>query len=215
MVNQSTILIVEDNDYNLQIAVELLKREGYRTLEAQDVDTGIMLARQQHPDLILMDMYLPFKDGYEATRIIKADPQTRDIPVVAFTALAMPDDCRRAQAAGCVGVISKPIVVDTFAQTVESYLDGSLSVQTPQQQMMGPKDTVDSDFQRQFSKLSHDLQGPLRKIRQFCGFIQSSDEADMSLENRQFVAGIERSVRQMEDSLESFLETTKPSSPLG
>lgn len=214
-MSQPTILIIEDNDYNLQIAVELLERAGYRTLEAKDVDTGILFARQSHPDLILMDMYLPIKDGYEATRILKADPQTRDIPVVAFTALAMPEDCRRAQSAGCIGVISKPIVVDTFAQTVESYLNHPLPVQAPQQQALGPQEIENSDFQRQFSRLSHDLQGPLRKIRQFCDFIQSSGEADISPENRQFVAGIERATRQMQGSLESFLETTKPRSPSG
>lgn len=189
-----TILIIEDNEDNLIIAREILSRAGYRVLVARDGDAGLGLACNHRPDLILMDMYLPGKDGYETTRLLKSEMITQDITVVAFTALAMAADRQRAKAAGCAGVIIKPIDVDTFAQTVASYLDPKT---TFRREMNQPEPmTALAEFRDQL-RLSHDLQAPLRKIQQSCEFMRQSALQDMSEENRRLLGIIERSSHQM------------------
>lgn len=119
---QETILIIEDNQLNLDMARDLLERAGFQTLEAEDADIGIRLAKEKQPNLILMDMHLPILNGYEASKILKTDPKTRNIPIVGFTALAMEEDQKRAIEHGCMGVIAKPIDVDRFAEMVAAYL---------------------------------------------------------------------------------------------
>lgn len=115
---KGTILIIEDNPLNLDMAQDLLEYAGFETLQAEDAETGIQLAKRHQPDLILLDLHLPIISGYDACKIMKADPQIRDIPVVAFTALAMESDHQQALSCGCTGIINKPINVDEFAETV-------------------------------------------------------------------------------------------------
>lgn len=119
---KETILIIEDNQLNLDMARDLLERAGFLTLEAEDADKGIRLAKEKQPNLILMDMHLPILNGYEASKILKADLKTQDIPIVGFTALAMKEDEKKAIEYGCMGVIAKPINVDRFAEMVAAYL---------------------------------------------------------------------------------------------
>jgi signal transduction histidine kinase len=118
-----TVLIIEDNLPNLMMAKELLEVAGYQTLEAEEAEKGMALARQYQPDLILMDMHLPICNGYEASRLLKCDPQTQDITIVAFTAMAMEDEKEKALRHGCSGVISKPIDVDHFAETIAGFIN--------------------------------------------------------------------------------------------
>ena len=103
------ILVVEDNRANLRLVRDVLERAGYLVLSAQDADAGIALARSERPDLVLMDIQLPGKDGLTATRLLKGDPATRDIPVVAVTAQAMRGDRERFLAAGFDHYVDKPI----------------------------------------------------------------------------------------------------------
>ncbi|MBC8072505.1 MAG: response regulator [Deltaproteobacteria bacterium] len=103
------ILVVEDNPTNMSLATVVLERAGYAVLEARDAETALRLARELQPDLILMDIQLPKMDGLEATGLLKQDPVTRDIPVIALTALAMKGDEERIRAAGCDGYIAKPM----------------------------------------------------------------------------------------------------------
>lgn len=103
------ILVIEDNPINMKLAVLLLQKEGHDVLQAVDAEDGIRLAREQLPQLILMDMQLPGMDGLAATRLLKADAATRDIRIVALTALAMTGDRERVATAGCDGYIPKPI----------------------------------------------------------------------------------------------------------
>lgn len=124
MASKGTILIIEDNRLNLDMVKDLLEMAEYQTLEAEEAVTGMELAKEHQPDLILMDMHLPIMDGYEATRKLKADPKTQAIPVVAFTALAMEDEQKKALAVGSIGIICKPFDAKTFAKTVESFLSG-------------------------------------------------------------------------------------------
>lgn len=120
--SKGTVLVVEDNLLNLDMACDLLESYGFRTLRAEDATAGIHVAKEHIPDLILMDLHLPQIDGFLATQMIKQDADLKDIPVIAFTALAMRGDREKALAAGCNGYISKPIDINHFAETVESFL---------------------------------------------------------------------------------------------
>ena len=105
----ASILVVEDNVTNLRLAALLLETAGHTVLSATDAECGVALARAAVPDLILMDIQLPGMDGLAATTLLKRDPATAAIPVIALTALAMKEDHARSMQAGCDGYISKPL----------------------------------------------------------------------------------------------------------
>lgn len=117
------ILVIEDNPDNMLLTVMLLETVGHTVLSAVDAEAGLATARAEPLDLVLMDIQLPGMDGLEATIILKADPLTRAIPVLALTALAMKGDEERIRAAGCDGYIAKPIGIQDFLATVAARLD--------------------------------------------------------------------------------------------
>jgi len=121
-MEEKSVLVIEDNEMNMKLARSLLRIGKYNTLEATDAETGIQLAREHQPDLILMDIQLPGMDGLNATQIIKGDPALNTIPVVAFTSYAMEGDKQKAIEAGCSGYITKPIDTKSFLQTLGHYL---------------------------------------------------------------------------------------------
>jgi two-component system cell cycle response regulator DivK len=121
----ATILVVEDNAANMKLAVFLLQNAGYNVLSAPDAETGLTLARDERPDLILMDIQLPGMDGLAATGILKQDEATRAIPVIALTALAMKGDEARIRAAGCAAYIAKPMGYHEMLATVAAQLSGT------------------------------------------------------------------------------------------
>ena len=102
------ILIIEDHPANLKLARLVLESAGYEVVARDNALDGLQAVNDVHPDLILMDIQLPGMDGLEATRRLKADTATVDIPVIALTAFAMRDDARRMHAAGCDGYVAKP-----------------------------------------------------------------------------------------------------------
>jgi two-component system cell cycle response regulator DivK len=108
MPSPPTVLLVEDNDDNLKIYSTILTHAGYRVLEATDGEAGLNSARANHPDLILMDVSIPKIDGWEVTRLLKADAATSSIPVIALTAHALVSDRERAAKIGFDGSIAKP-----------------------------------------------------------------------------------------------------------
>ena len=116
------VLIIEDNPANMTLATFLLQSAGHSVLSATDAETGLTLARAEQPDLVLMDIQLPGMDGLEATALLKRDIATRDIPVVALTALAMKGDEARSRAAGCDGYIAKPLAYKEFLATISAHL---------------------------------------------------------------------------------------------
>src|SRR6185295_12803245 len=103
------ILLVEDNEMNRDMLSRRLERKGYQIVVAVDGAQGVAMAQSEAPDLILMDMSLPVMDGWEATRRLKAAPETRAIPVIALTAHAMSGDREKALAAGCDDFDTKPV----------------------------------------------------------------------------------------------------------
>ena len=116
------VLIIEDNPANMTLAVFLLQSVGHTVLTATDAETGLGLARDEQPNLILMDVQLPGMDGLEATVLLKGLDATRAIPVIALTALAMKGDEERIRAAGCDGYIAKPMRYREFLAVVAARL---------------------------------------------------------------------------------------------
>jgi two-component system cell cycle response regulator DivK len=118
----SKVLIVEDNVANMSLAVFLLHSAGHAVLSATDAEAGLAMARDEQPDLILMDIQLPGMDGLEATFLLKQADATRRIPVIALTALAMKGDEERIRAAGCDGYIAKPMEYRDFLAVIATHL---------------------------------------------------------------------------------------------
>jgi len=117
------ILIVEDDPKNLKLIRDLLQIRGYTTLEATDGKQGVDMARAKMPDLILMDIQMPVMDGFEAINILKADPVTKSIPIIALTAFAMQEDREKCIEAGCNDYITKPLDTRAFVTKVKEYLE--------------------------------------------------------------------------------------------
>jgi CheY-like chemotaxis protein len=116
------ILIVEDNENNRDMLSRRLTRRGYEVVVAVDGADGLARARSERPALILMDMSLPVIDGWEATRRLKADPETAAIPIIALTAHAMLSDRDKALEAGCDGYETKPIELPRLLEAMEKLL---------------------------------------------------------------------------------------------
>jgi len=103
-----TILYVEDNELNRRIVRDLLRRTSYRLIEAPDGETGMAIARQERPDLILMDVQLPVVSGIEATRTLRGEPATAETPIIAITSFALAGDEQKAREAGATAYMAKP-----------------------------------------------------------------------------------------------------------
>jgi two-component system cell cycle response regulator DivK len=103
-----TILYVEDNELNRKIVRDLLRRTSYRLIEAPDGETGVQIALEQRPDLILMDVQLPKMSGFEATHRLRAETATADTPIIAITSFALSGDDQRAKDAGASAYLPKP-----------------------------------------------------------------------------------------------------------
>jgi two-component system, cell cycle response regulator DivK len=117
-----TVMIVEDNELNMKLFHDLLAAHGYRTLQSRTGMEALRLAREQRPDLILMDIQLPEVSGLEVTKWLKDDEELCDIPVIAVTAFAMKGDEERIRRGGCEAYISKPISIGSFLDAVRRHL---------------------------------------------------------------------------------------------
>src|SRR5665647_2856766 len=115
------VLIVEDNPANMKLATFLLQSAGHTVFSATDAEAGLTLARDEQPDLVVMDIQLPGMDGLQAA-LLKRDDATRDIPVIALTALTMKGDEERIRAAGCDGYIAKPLAYRDFLAIISAQL---------------------------------------------------------------------------------------------
>jgi two-component system cell cycle response regulator DivK len=124
----SRILLVEDNETNRNMLTRRLVRRGYEVVTAADGECALAMAVSESPDLILMDMSLPLLDGWEATRRLKAAPDTQRIPIVALTAHAMSSDRDKALEAGCDDYDTKPVELPRLLEKIETLLAGATVV---------------------------------------------------------------------------------------
>jgi two-component system cell cycle response regulator DivK len=120
------ILIIEDNPANMKLASLLVRNAGHTPVCAVDAETGLTLARAHQPNLILMDLALPGMDGLAATELLKKDPVTAAIPVIALTAMAMKEDEEKTRVAGCDAYIAKPLRYKELYAAIETLLTRAL-----------------------------------------------------------------------------------------
>ena len=118
-----TVLVVEDNELNMKLFHDLLEAHGINTIETRNGKDVLDIARQNKPDLILMDIQLPEVSGLDVTKWLKADDELKSIPVIAVTAFAMKGDEQKIREGGCEDYISKPISVTHFLETINKYLN--------------------------------------------------------------------------------------------
>jgi CheY-like chemotaxis protein len=118
----TTVLLVEDDRDNRAIYRTILEHSGYLVIEAEDGETGVQLARQQRPALVLMDISIPKLDGWAATRILKSDPATAAIPIIALTAHALAEDREKATEAGCDSYLPKPVEPRRVVAEVQRFI---------------------------------------------------------------------------------------------
>ena len=116
------VLIVEDNELNMKLFRDLLEAHGYQTIESRDGVEALKVARDERPDLILMDIQLPEVSGLEVAKWIKEDESLKSIPIIAVTAFAMKGDEEKIREGGCEGYLAKPISLPSFLETVERHL---------------------------------------------------------------------------------------------
>jgi len=107
-MSEKTILYIEDNEVNRRLVQDLLRLTSYKLLEAVDGESGMAMARQERPDLILMDVQLPKISGIEATRTLRAEPATAKTPIIAITSFALSGDEQKALEAGATAYMAKP-----------------------------------------------------------------------------------------------------------
>jgi two-component system cell cycle response regulator DivK len=121
-MSERTILYIEDNEYNRKIVRQLLGRTSYQLVEAVDGESGVALAQQLVPQLILMDVQLPKMSGLDATRALKADPRTSEIPIIVITSFALSGDREKAAVAGADNYLAKPYSPRELLALVRQYL---------------------------------------------------------------------------------------------
>ncbi len=123
-----TILLVEDNEDNRTVYRTILEHFGYEVIEARNGEDGIRMAREELPDLILMDISIPVIDGWEATRILKSEEKTSNIPIIALTAHALATDRAKAEEIGCDGYLAKPCEPRRVVAEVEKFIGAGREV---------------------------------------------------------------------------------------
>lgn len=116
------VLVIEDNEQNMYLVSFILEHNGFLVLQARNGNEGISLARENLPDLILLDIQLPVMDGYTVARNLRKITPLSKVPIIAVTSYAMPGDHERSLEAGCTGYIEKPINPETFIPEIQKYL---------------------------------------------------------------------------------------------
>ena len=122
MVDHKTVLVVDDAPLNRKLIRTILAMRKIQVIEAEDAERALELIRERRPDLVLMDLQLPGLNGLEATRVLKSNPDTSDIPVVMLSAGSLQEDDPEMREAGCAGLILKPFAAEEFLNTVSSFL---------------------------------------------------------------------------------------------
>lgn len=117
----TTVLLAEDNEMNRDMLGRRLRRKGYEVVEAHDGEMAVAFAKKSAPDIILMDLSMPVLDGWEATRILRGDDATKQIPIIALTAHAIRAERERALEAGCDAVITKPFEFEELLDAIEQH----------------------------------------------------------------------------------------------
>lgn len=229
----STILYVEDNVENQQLVRRVLEHQGYKLVIADDGLSGVRMAQEIHPDLILMDINLPGMDGYAAATRIKSFPELSDVPVVALTANAMLGDRERTLAAGCDGYLQKPIDIDELTEAVSAFLQGrrealqgaekeSFTEEYIRKLASGLESRIEelqraNEELRQLDRLksefvstvSHELRTPLNIIIGHGELLEDQIFGPLNDHQARYVSNIVQSARHLHDLVQDILDLSK------
>jgi len=121
-MSQKKVLLVEDNEFNRKIVRNLLAKQPYELLEAHDGEAGVAAARRDRPDVIVMDVQLPKLSGLDATRALRAEPETKDIPIIVVTSFALSGDQKKAMDAGASAYLAKPYSPRKLLETIRQMI---------------------------------------------------------------------------------------------
>jgi len=121
-MSQKKVLLVEDNEFNRKIVRNLLAKQPYELLEAHDGEAGVAAARRDRPDVIVMDVQLPKLSGLDATRALRAEPETKDIPIIVVTSFALSGDQKKAMDAGASAYLAKPYSPRQLLETIRKMI---------------------------------------------------------------------------------------------
>jgi len=231
-----TILYVEDNAANRMLVGQVLEGVGYTVIEATDGLSGIKMAQEAHPDLILMDINIPGMDGYEAATRIKSLPELSNIPIIALTAKVMAGDRERALAAGCNGYIAKPIDIDALPKQVAEFLGGmreSITIEqesaylreynerlvdrlekkvqelTKANEALSHTDAMKSRF---INLAAHELRTPLAAVHGYLSLLTASDSEFMAQADErtlQVIEGVVTGVDRLRGIVQDMLDVTR------
>ncbi|MGQ9627865.1 MAG: hybrid sensor histidine kinase/response regulator [Anaerolineae bacterium] len=233
-VTARKVLYIEDNFSNRMLVRRILEAEGYIVLEAEDGLSGIKIAQEERPDLILMDINIPGMDGYETTTKIKNIPELKSIPIVALTAKVMGGDREMALIAGCDGYIQKPIDVERLPRQIEEFLGGKREMVTGVEERfylreysqklvdrleekiaeltraneeLRKTDRLKSQF---ISIAAHELKTPLTVIQGYLGmFLSSEMRAQMDERMKEVTNGIARGVERLNNIVMDMIDITR------
>jgi len=236
MTEKPRILYVEDNFMNRMLVKRLLEAHGYNVLEAEDGLSGIKMAQEELPDLILMDINIPGMDGFEATTKLKSIEGLKDTPIVALTAKAMDGDREMALIAGCDGYIPKPIDVDTLPGLIQDFLAGKREIVAVTEERVYLREYsqklvdrlqekieeltkaneelrhTDEMKSRFISIAAHELRTPLTLIQGYLSMlIQSGGEATYQLDDNvlKIIEGITKGSERLHTIVEEMLDVTR------
>ncbi len=230
------ILYVEDNAANRMLVQQVLESAGYEVIEATDGLTGIKMAREERPDLILIDINIPGMDGYEVTTRLKSLPELSLVPIIAVTAKVMAGDRERALAAGCDGYIAKPIDVDTLPGQVAEFLGGmremiavdeestylreynerlvdrleeKIQELTTANEKLAHTDVMKSRF---INMAAHELRTPLTALHGYLSLLQAPNSkfmANADDSTKQIIEGIAGGVDRLQGIVQDMLDITR------
>lgn len=228
------VLYIEDNVANRLLVRRILEAEGYTVLEAEDSLSGIRMAQEVLPDLILMDINIPGMDGYEATTKLKSIEALQDIPIIAMTAKVMEGDREMALIAGCDGYIQKPIEVDRLPRQVEEFLGGKreeiplseerVYLREYSQKLVDRLEEKIAELTRANEELrntdrlkskfiaiaAHELRTPLTVIQGYLGIIQAKDSS-FQIDDKlaEMISGIVKGVERLNNIVMDMLDVTR------
>ena len=230
------ILYIEDHPANRMLVRQVLEGAGFSVIEAIDGLSGIQVARQEKPDLILMDINIPGIDGHEAATRIKSLPELNDVPIVALTARVMAGDRERTLTAGCDGYIAKPINVDTLPQQVAEFLGGMRETITIEQESAYLREYnerlvshleekveeltranqalkhTDSMKSRFISLAAHELRTPVAAVHGYLSLLTAADSAFLNNASEgtlEVIEGMVTSVDRLRGLVQDMLDITR------
>lgn len=202
--HRATILIVDDTPINLRVVVESLEGQGYQIVVATRGEEALKRASYVQPDLVLLDVMMPDLNGFEICRRLKAQPGTRDIPVIFMTSLTSVDDKVTGFSAGAIDYVTKPLHVEEVRARIDTHLN-LRQMQKELERRTEQLTAANEELEAFAYSVSHDLRAPLRAINGFAQILTDSCAASLSPEGLEYLNKVQRASRRMDVLIQDLL----------